>query len=440
MAEPKTAFTASTIDFIATNASLAEQYGNNYGVSPRAVMGAIANEYDTRFNPDLMFDGRGYYGQAIGDLFGVSWRPWDNDHEYYSQRYELYKSREVTNKYQNPAAVDVGPGNVKIATAIETVRTYTREYRNTGADPLGLLEYSDNCAKLVNDLFSFDSPRASFGIATAYLKGAEAFFAAKDRVAWNKLTSRERDALLVSYYKLGRERLSENIDTRIAIAKKAGADFNFDPSGDGSAQHLENAKALEDVIKGKGTPASAFPHPISKPNPNLTNTLNRADRESGVLSSGGGNSTTSQSSTTKTGSSSSLTGGRGNPGDRAGGGYGNGNAGNAGSSRGTGGSSSSRGGNPGDRAGGGYGNGNSGNSGNSRGKSGGGYNSNGNKGNNGRMGRVPILLDLDGNGIQSGRTRCNRPSASEAAQMSSGRATIPRPASAAASRGSDSSA
>lgn len=67
MAEPTSKFTSETTDFVARNAWQAERIAKEPEISSNALMGAIANEHDTRFNPDLSFDTRGSTGQWVGD-------------------------------------------------------------------------------------------------------------------------------------------------------------------------------------------------------------------------------------------------------------------------------------------------------------------------------------------------------------------------------------
>jgi len=67
MAEPTTPFTSETLYFIERSAPVADVIAQKLGVSVNALLGAVANEYDTRFNSDLALDLRGGYGQAVSD-------------------------------------------------------------------------------------------------------------------------------------------------------------------------------------------------------------------------------------------------------------------------------------------------------------------------------------------------------------------------------------
>lgn len=428
MAEPTSSFTVETWVYIATYGGVAQRYADAYGVSPLAVMGAVANEHDTRFNRDLVFDSRGGVGQWIGDQLSQKWGPGDFSHSDIANYYDQYKSGENTSKLRNPVAVDVGPGNIKISTAIDIVNRYNDEYGKTNFDTLGLIKYRNRYDFLISDLLSFSKPDASFAITSAYLKDGVSFFASKDRVAWNRLTADQRDALLVTYYKVGPDVLGRNIDARMSAAVKEGRVFEFNPNGDGGAQHLKNVGAIKNLVEGSGSPAVSLPHPSQTSNPKTSiqtrssavpnpSGRNPADLAVGLPVYGGSGSkspASGGSASTKSSASSSLaSAAKPNPGDIAGGGYGNGNSGvgSGGKTVSAPSKSSSSSALRDNQSPSNYGSWassskstasnskSSSSSSKSSSSSSGGYNSNGNKGNNGMRGRNPVLLDLDGNGL-----------------------------------------
>ena len=65
--QPATKFTGETRTFITRHAATAQRVADKLGVSRNAVIGAVANEYDTRNNPDLALGMRGGTAQAGGD-------------------------------------------------------------------------------------------------------------------------------------------------------------------------------------------------------------------------------------------------------------------------------------------------------------------------------------------------------------------------------------
>ncbi len=57
-----------------------------------------------------------------------------------------------------------------------------------------------------------------------------------------------KDALRVTYYKVGEKTLSRNIDQRIARSRRKKEQFDFDPHGDGGQQHLNNLEEIRKAI------------------------------------------------------------------------------------------------------------------------------------------------------------------------------------------------
>ncbi|WP_261338516.1 hypothetical protein [Rhizobium leguminosarum] len=238
MAEPTSLFTRETTDFIVRNAFRADAVARTLGLSANAVMGAVANEHDTRFNRDLSFDGRGGVAQGLGDL-----RVALSSRNGIARNYDAL-NRGVPNlggfKFFNPASIDVGPGNIRIATAIDVLNEYFAAHTAASDDPLNLKQYDGDYYKLAMDLEDFVDTDVTFAIAGLVIGKADNFFSSKESSAWNRLTSDEQDAARVMFYKMGPNRLSTNIDPRLASAKKTGAQFDFDLHGDGGQQHLNN--------------------------------------------------------------------------------------------------------------------------------------------------------------------------------------------------------
>lgn len=245
MAEPTSAFTRQTKQYIERVAPWAKEAADQSGVPATAILGAVANEYDTRFNPDLTSDIRGRAGQAFGDWYGGG-----RSHEKVKGDYETVKSGNVwESKLWHPVMIDVGPGNVRIETAIDLLGEYLASHKSDGQDPLELRQYENNYPKLVDDLLDFNQPKATMAFAGLMLAKADAFFKDKNAAAWGKLSDDDKDALRVTYYKLGPETLSKNIDRKALETKGAGADFNYNPYGDGGAQHLNNVAAIKQALE-----------------------------------------------------------------------------------------------------------------------------------------------------------------------------------------------
>lgn len=260
MAEPTSKFQPETLDYIARNARKVDEVARKLGISPEAIIGAVANEYDTRYNPELSFDRRGGTGQALGDFFS-RYSIWDgfNDHQDIKDNYEFINRRDQDKKFTdifmdfpgrfaNPAMVDVGPGNIRIATAIDLLNQYAARYPDENNDPLGIKKYMGNYDKLRDDLLDFKNPDTTLAFAGLMTKSADAFFLAQDKAAWGRLSPDERDALRIMYYKIGPDKLSDNIGKKQTEAKKVNRDYNFNPYGDGGEQHLNNLEGVRNAL------------------------------------------------------------------------------------------------------------------------------------------------------------------------------------------------
>jgi hypothetical protein len=245
MAEPTSTFTRQTKQYIERVAPWAKEAADRLGVPATAILGAVANEYDTRFNPDLVFDIRGGAGQSLGDWFGNG-----GFFKSIKDDYEDVKSGNAWGpKFLHPAMIDVGPGNVRIETVIDLLGDYLASHRSDGQDPLELRQYENNYPKLVDDILDFNQPKATMAFAGLMVAKADAFFKDKNAAAWNRLSDDEKDALRVTYYKLGPEMLSKNIDRKTLETDEAGVDFNYNPYGDGGAQHLKNVAAIKQALE-----------------------------------------------------------------------------------------------------------------------------------------------------------------------------------------------
>jgi subtilisin-like proprotein convertase family protein len=265
MAEPTSPFTQETTDFIARNAVEAEAVAKELGLSANALMGAVANEHDTRFNQDLIFDSRGGTLQWAADALVAQFA----DNEDIIDNYNNLK-RGIANpggKLNNFAMIDVGPGNIRIETAIDVLNDYLVAHPDDGDDPLSLKQYRGDYYKLAMALEDFVTTDATFAIAGLVIAKADHFFSSKDQAAWGRLTADEQDASRVMFYKIGPDRLSQNIDRRIIDARQNGIQFDFNPHGDGGQQHLNNVNAINNAMKSGGVGSSGNPSaPTRSPN------------------------------------------------------------------------------------------------------------------------------------------------------------------------------
>ena len=153
--------------------------------------------------------------------------------------------------------MDVGPGNIRVETAIDLLKEYDAEHIAKADDPLHLAKYVDHYDTLLKDLSDFDKTDTTFAFAALKVRNADRFFFDKDSTAWNRISDDVKDALRVTYYKMGEKTLSRNIDQRIARSRRKKEQFDFDPHGDGGQQHLNNLEViLRAIMEGLGTDRS----------------------------------------------------------------------------------------------------------------------------------------------------------------------------------------
>ncbi|KSV89775.1 hypothetical protein [Sinorhizobium sp. GL28] len=279
MAEPTSRFQPKTLDFIARNPRAADRIARILGTTPEAILGAVANEFDTRQNPELNWKSIGWAHQAAADfLAGFS------DHDDLARNYdELSRfgppeppgafdsivsaidsfgeelpfvggvvkdlndgAARIKRKLRNPALVDVGPGNIQLKTAMDLLKQYETE--NPDGDPLNLKKYSGDLGMLRGDLLNFEDPQTTLAMAGLMTRNADGFFVGQDEAAWRRLPKDKQDAMRVMYYKMGPATLARNIARSKGQAAAANRVFDFNPYGDGGEQHLNNLNGIKNAI------------------------------------------------------------------------------------------------------------------------------------------------------------------------------------------------
>ena len=132
----------------------------------------------------------------------------------------------------NPVFFDVGPGNIKIRTAISMLQNYSRMFPDS--DPLDLKRYNDRYDLLVRDLKNPDSD-TTIKIAGLVAREGHDFFAkAMTPQRWAALSDDQRAAALTKYYAVGKERMEDDFAKRGGDPRTYTPDFN----GDGSDMYF----------------------------------------------------------------------------------------------------------------------------------------------------------------------------------------------------------
>jgi len=168
------------------------------GLPPERVYAGVSEEFN-----DQRTSGFGL--NAAVDYVASS-----RSHEQIKANYEYFNLPEnaarlarsgVLDKLVNPALTDVGPGNIKVHTAISTLEWYNQKYPSS--DPLNLKQYNSDYKKLTTDMSSFERPQATANMAAALALRAQDFYETYAPEAWAAATNAEKAALTSTYYNRG---------------------------------------------------------------------------------------------------------------------------------------------------------------------------------------------------------------------------------------------
>nr|WP_320113874.1 hypothetical protein [uncultured Desulfuromonas sp.] len=164
---------------------------------------------------------------------------------YYNAAITFEGKPGATDKIMNPALIDVGLGNFKIATAIDIVVKYANKAEYAA---LGLTSYLNDYALLVEDLMKPDGELTAklYGI---YLKEAEQWFIDNGAYGdeWENLPQTFRDALLITFTNRGQEGMEA---AKAELYDDKGLPYEPLPglTTSGGTNHLGNAEAIGDAI------------------------------------------------------------------------------------------------------------------------------------------------------------------------------------------------
>jgi Ca2+-binding RTX toxin-like protein len=206
------------------------------GVSAVAIAGAIAEENQSIWEGHSLMPG-GFAGVGINRLLDEHAASYT--HQQILNNYNLFYTnptaanaalRELpgaSDKYFNPALIDIGAGNIKLATAIGLLRNY--QTSSAGNDQLGLSAYYNNYQSLAEHLAT---PEGTAQFAGLMIKEAQAYFIDHlGATRWDGFGDAKQEGLLITYYNLGKEKIEAN---------RLAAGDSWDPQvGDGGLTHLD---------------------------------------------------------------------------------------------------------------------------------------------------------------------------------------------------------
>lgn len=222
-------FSDNSIANVSEHASVIKNAASFFGADPVAVAGAVAREATGVDNPNIYGTARTTAFQGFKD-FILSEASTDPE----SFHLELVESHKSTNNvdardfllgeagaaFTSPTIVDVGPGKIRIDIAINAIRAYAESVEGTPAgDPLDLLQYKDDYALLVRDLYEYN---LTFKIAAFYIAQAENFFIesgvfnsekfSSAAEQWESYSAELKSSNLIKYYTVGPRNLVEYVE------------------------------------------------------------------------------------------------------------------------------------------------------------------------------------------------------------------------------------
>jgi hypothetical protein len=165
------------------------------GVPPTAIAASIGEEYRMRtFAKDGLF-----YPVWGGDIL-VNGRGGDQmlERNYATHAQALQAGQAIPGNYLDPTTFDIGPGHIKVATAMDMVKKYVNQY--TQSDPLGLKQYVGHYDALYRDLLDPNSD-VSVKIAGLKLKEVQDYYLKYAANWYQGLDGVSRDQALDSGYR-----------------------------------------------------------------------------------------------------------------------------------------------------------------------------------------------------------------------------------------------
>ncbi|WP_218567817.1 calcium-binding protein [Pseudomonas cavernicola] len=244
------AFSKETFNYLGSISDKAVAVANALGlrdVTAQGILGAIGEEYEATGPADEL------QGDIISLLDHVTILENFNEVEANPQILKDVVSASLIGKLvikaQNVVLNDVGPGNIKIHTAIKLLSSYVNDFVG---DPLQLKSYASDYGRLVRDLANKNSD-VSLKFSGLMLKEGSEFYRDKTALAWSTYGQDTKDAILITYYNNGRANSAEKIDTFLE-----GFPQYFPGSGGGDSGGLVY---LDNVIKIKQILGIVSPSP-----------------------------------------------------------------------------------------------------------------------------------------------------------------------------------
>ena len=217
-----------------------------FGLSPGVVAGALVEEADAYYTqPSYRAPLDRYLDYEVVKATDQELR----DSYIYVVEQGIIDEKNHGNTLKHYAMRDVGPCNIRVAVAIESVEKYFSDYPQ---NPLGLdVGYLADYNLLVNDLASENGSSLVAVVAAIALKEAQGYFAENaDANYWGRLPQEVKDAVLITAYNNGLPKIEES---RLRMLEAFGV-YKPAPGGgeSGGVNHLSNAVELSSRLGFEG--------------------------------------------------------------------------------------------------------------------------------------------------------------------------------------------
>ncbi len=245
MAEYPLRYSPQALQYLSDHANEINFVAGSVGVSPLSVAAGIAREQTLKSD---------IYPYQAKRIIGNPIRQTETYILPYFSDSNLRSMYDATNKLDpetlmypggsaisHPMLFDVGPGNIKLRTAISLLDNYNAQYKSDD-DFLDLNKYSGNLPQFISDLRNSNSP-VTANVAGLLASEATQFYQRHmTPTAWNYLTDDQKAAAVTQYYVRGPEKLTQEAD---------GQEFwfpDFSKPGSSFYNHKDNADVLRAAL------------------------------------------------------------------------------------------------------------------------------------------------------------------------------------------------
>ena len=145
-------------------------------------------------------------------------------------------------KIAHPLLFDVGPGNIKLRTAISLLDNYNSQY-NGDNDFMDLSKYKGNLPQFVSDLQDPKNPLTAKLSGLLAQEATQFYQIQMSPTAWNRLDDDQKAAAITQYYVRGPEKLTQEAE---------GQEFwtpDFGKPGSSFYNYKDNANVLRGALQ-----------------------------------------------------------------------------------------------------------------------------------------------------------------------------------------------